>query len=69
VDTAIGIPGAYGARMTGGGFGGCTVNLLDAGTEDRFESEIRSAYGKRFGIAAETYRVQPSAGAGKIDGE
>jgi len=69
VDTAIAVPGVYGARMTGGGFGGCTVNLLGAGTEDRFENAIGPAYRKRFGIAAEIYRVEPSAGAGKIDGE
>jgi len=68
-DTAVGIPGVHGARMTGGGFGGCTVNLLDAGAVNGFESEIRSAYQKRFGIAAEIYRVEPSAGAGKIEGE
>ena len=31
VESALTIEGVYGARMTGGGFGGCTVNLLDPG--------------------------------------
>jgi galactokinase len=66
VDTAVTIPGVYGARMTGGGFGGCTVNLVDAAAVDRFEEEVRSQYHARYGAAPEVYRVQPSAGAGKI---
>src|SRR6185437_6804295 len=36
VDTAIGIHGCYGARMTGGGFGGCTVNLVDPAAVGHF---------------------------------
>jgi galactokinase len=69
VDTAVAIPGVYGARMTGGGFGGCTVNLLDAPAVERFETAIRSQYQAQYGIAPEVYRVQPSAGAGKISGD
>ncbi len=44
VDTAIGVEGVLGARMTGGGFGGCTVNLLRQGTSKRFRSTITHAY-------------------------
>jgi len=69
VDQAVAIPGVYGARMTGGGFGGCTVNLVEPAAVDRFDGEIRSAYQKRFGISADIYRVRPSAGAGKFEGE
>ena len=36
VDAAVGIPGCFGARMTGGGFGGCTVNLVEPGSVHRF---------------------------------
>ena len=66
VDTAIGMPGVYGARMTGGGFGGCTVTLLDPAAVDRFENTTGEAYRKRFGIDAAFYRVRPSPGAGRI---
>jgi galactokinase len=69
VDTAMTVPGVYGARMTGGGFGGCTVNLVDAAAVDRFEETIRSRYHARYDIAPEVYRVQPSAGAGIVAGE
>ena len=44
VDTAMGIDGVLGARMTGGGFGGCTVNLLRRGAGERFRREISKAY-------------------------
>jgi galactokinase len=69
VDTATAIPGVYGARMTGGGFGGCTVNLVDEAAGGTFEEAIRSPYHARFEIAAEVYRVRPSAGAGEIPRE
>ncbi len=44
VDIAARIPGVYGARMTGGGFGGCTVNLVRAESATRFAHEVRTRY-------------------------
>ncbi|HTV09823.1 MAG TPA: galactokinase [Candidatus Aquilonibacter sp.] len=55
VDTAVQLPGCFGARLTGGGFGGCTVNLVDVAHTDEFVSNLRSAYLSRFGIPLETY--------------
>jgi len=69
VDAAIALPDVYGARMTGGGFGGCTVNLVNPAAVDRFEEAVKSRYQTRFGIAAEVYRVQAGPGAGSIAGE
>ncbi len=66
VDRALAIPGVYGARLTGGGFGGCTVNLVDPAASERFESSLRAAYRDSFGIDPAFYLVQPSAGAGKV---
>ena len=66
VDTALSIPGVYGVRMTGGGFGGCTVNLVDREYLDEFETTIRAAYQKQFGIEPACYRVEASAGAARI---
>jgi galactokinase len=66
VDTAIGIEGVYGARMTGGGFGGCTVNLVDQGAAARFEREIACRYQARFSVRPQVYRCRPSAGASEI---
>jgi galactokinase len=65
VDTAIGIDGVYGARMTGGGFGGCTVNLVDPEVEGRFRSEIEKLYRERYSMTPEIYRCRASAGAGE----
>jgi len=66
VDTAVGIEGVYGARMTGGGFGGCTVNLVRPDAAERFEREIRGAYQAKFGIDPAIYRCTPSKGAGEL---
>jgi galactokinase len=65
VDTAAGIAGCYGARMTGGGFGGCTVNLVAPAAVDRFREEIRARYRERFGIDPAIYRCVPAQGAGE----
>jgi galactokinase len=69
VDTAAGIPGCYGARMTGGGFGGCTVNLMAPDAVDRFGDQIRARYRERFRIDPAIFRCVPSEGAGEIFSE
>ena len=67
VDTAVGIPGCYGARMTGGGFGGCTVNLVAPDAADRFGEQIRARYRERFAIDPAVIRCVPGPGAGETE--
>ena len=66
VDAAIECPGVFGARMTGGGFGGCTVNLIEAAAADRFEEALCRAYQGKFGIEPAFYRVGPAGGACRL---
>ena len=66
VDIAAGIEGVYGARMTGGGFGGCTVNLVEPPAVARFETEIAKSYKERFAVEPRIYPCKPSAGASEI---
>lgn len=66
VDTALSIDGVYGSRMTGGGFGGCTVSMLRPDAQPLFEREIVSAYQARFHVTAHLYPCHPSAGAGEV---
>lgn len=63
VDTSVELRGCYGARLTGGGFGGCTVNLVDAAHVDNFISSLRSAYHARFHLPLETYICNAVDGA------
>jgi galactokinase len=64
VDSALKIPGVYGARMTGGGFGGCTVNLVQTGREEEFTRELSRVYKDKYGITAPFYDCKPANGAG-----
>lgn len=63
VDTAVNLPGCYGARMTGGGFGGCTVNLVVREQVEGFIAALTGAYQAKFGITAETYVCEAVDGA------
>ena len=63
VDLANRQPGCYGARLTGGGFGGCTVNLVAANHARAFVESMRAGYRAATGIAAEIYTSRASAGA------
>ena len=64
VDTAIGLPGVYGARMTGGGFGGCTVNLVAPEALATFQQRLAQDYRERYGKTPVFYECKPAAGAG-----
>jgi galactokinase len=66
VDAAIKLPGVYGARMTGGGFGGCTVNLVSPDFVGEFENILASAYRQRYGLGPTFYDCKPATGAGRI---
>ncbi len=58
--------GVTGSRIMGGGFGGCTVNLVRADRYDGFISTVRERYKERFGIDCKIYPVVISDGARKI---
>jgi galactokinase len=68
VDTASDFSGVYGARMTGGGFGGCIVALVAPDRVELFRQHITAAYERAFGITPEMYDCIPSGGAGEIAG-
>jgi galactokinase len=63
VDTAAHLPGCFGARMTGGGFGGCTVNLVSQSEAENFSAALKAAYRERFDIEAESYICEAVDGA------
>jgi galactokinase len=66
VDAAMKIEGVYGSRMTGGGFGGCTVTLLRAGAAPAFQEQVAAAYRTRFDAIPRVYPCEPSDGAGEL---
>ncbi|HEV2273779.1 MAG TPA: galactokinase [Acidobacteriaceae bacterium] len=64
VALAADLPGCYGARMTGGGFGGCTVNLVEDALAESFRDAIHERYRRATGIDADVYLCRASDGAG-----
>ena len=66
VEAALGQPGVFGARMTGGGFGGCIVCLLRPNAARVTKDRLAEAYQQRFGIQPDCYECIPAAGAGRI---
>lgn len=57
MEAAREIPGTVGARMTGAGFGGCTVNLVRKENVRNFVRMIKDRYGAAAGLQAEVYKV------------
>ncbi len=66
VEIAAELPGCYGARMTGGGFGGCTVNLVEENEADQFREQIHARYRAATRIDADIYLCRASAGARRL---
>ncbi len=59
-------PGCYGSRLTGGGFGGCVVSVVEAEAADNFVTAIKAEYLAQTGIAAEVYVCSTADGASEI---
>jgi len=66
VDQANRQEGVYGARMTGGGFGGSTINLVESRFADAFAENMARGYEKETGIVPQIYICAPAEGAGAI---
>ena len=66
VDLAQAMPGVIGSRITGGGFGGCTVSIVKNDTVDKFIDEIGKTYLEKVGHKAEFYVVDMGDGAKKL---
>jgi galactokinase len=62
-EAAEGLPGCYGGRMTGGGFGGCTINLVEASNAELFADEISARYQGAVGIKPAVYICSAADGA------
>ena len=61
-------PGIVGSRQMGGGFGGCTINIVEDREVSSFTERMRGIYQKRFNILPETYTMQIEDGAKIISG-
>ena len=67
VDLAWKIPGVLGSRITGGGFGGCTVSIVKNESIDTFIETIGKTYLEKVGHEAEFYTVDIGDGASRLD--
>jgi galactokinase len=66
VELANELPGLIGARLTGGGFGGCTVNLVEQDQAKAFAAELGKRYAAKTGIAPEIHICHASGGARRL---
>jgi galactokinase len=63
---AAGAAGALGARMTGGGFGGCVIALVETAAADHVEGAVRDAFAGRGFAAPAAFRATPGPGAARL---
>ena len=67
VEIASAQAGAIGARMTGGGFGGCTVNLVESAEVESFKNDVAAEYFSKTGLHPEIFVSTACDGAGQVD--
>ena len=67
VEIAAATPGVVAARMTGGGFGGCTINLVEPDGADALRAAVERDYATRTGRTPRLWEVQAAAGAGAAE--
>ncbi len=66
VDLATQVEGVYGARMTGGGFGGCTINLVKADRVAEFTKDVARGYEQATGVVPEIYVCSTADGVADL---
>lgn len=66
VELACGMAGVVGARMTGGGFGGCTINLVKVNAVDAFVEQVSKGYQEKMSISPEIYVTEANDGAARV---
>ena len=66
VELSAPLDGVHGSRMTGAGFGGCTVTLVDTDQVARVSGEIRAGYRQTTGREATCFASRPARGAHRI---
>lgn len=66
VDAAWKVPGVIGSRITGGGFGGCTVSIVKDEAIDTFKDQLTKAYEEKVGKTPEFYVVEIGNGPSKL---
>ena len=66
VEESLQWEGTLGSRLTGAGFGGCTVNLVKKESVPKFCQQISARYKAKFGIEADTYPISVEDGVRKI---
>jgi len=66
VEEAWKVPGVLGSRITGGGFGGCTVSIVKNEAVDAFQNQVGAAYRTKVGKEAEFYVVEIGDGPAKL---
>lgn len=67
VDAARKVPGVLGSRMTGAGFGGCTVSLVHKDSIDRFREQVAAEYTEATGLVPDFYVCSIGDGASRLD--
>jgi galactokinase len=67
VEIATGVPGVLGSRLTGAGFGGCTITLVRRNAVRALTAAIEGDYPGRTGLTPTIFEVRPSGGAGVVD--
>jgi galactokinase len=66
VEIATAVPGVVAARMTGAGFGGCTINLVRPGAVDRLRAAVEREYAPRTGLTPMVLPVRAVEGASRL---
>jgi galactokinase len=67
VELAQDLPGLIGARLTGGGFGGCTINLVEQAEATKFAEALGKRYAAKIGIVPQIHVCHASGGAHRLE--